>query len=56
MSILMLIIGLLVGFGLKLGFDEYHHFIEREKQQIEKMEEVLIKWEAIKLDQNQNVK
>jgi len=50
MNIFFLIIGIAIGFGLKLGADQYFIFKKREKEQIDRMENILAKWTAIEIN------
>lgn len=45
----MFILGLILGFLLKLGFDEYHYYLENQKKVTENMENILTKFRAIEL-------
>ena len=49
MSILMLLLGIILGFVLKLGMDEYHKFKNEQEKTKEKMEEVLTRWKAMEI-------
>lgn len=48
----MLIIGFLLGFFAKLGFDEYHKFKNEQEKTASKMEDVLTRFKAIEMLQN----
>jgi len=50
MNIFFLILGIVIGFGLKFGADQYFIFIKREKEQLDRMEDILAQWKAIELN------
>jgi len=47
MNIIMFLLGILCGFGGKLGFDYYHEFIKRQEKSTLAMEDILVNWKAI---------
>jgi len=49
MSIFLFILGLILGFLLKLGFDEYHYYLDNQKKVTENMEDILTRFKAIEL-------
>jgi len=49
MGIFLFVLGLIIGFGAKLGIDQYQYFIERQKKTQDEMEEVLTRFKAIEL-------
>lgn len=49
MSIFLFVLGLIVGFGAKFAFDEYHYFKNQQVATIDKMESQLVRLEAIRL-------
>lgn len=50
MSIFTFILGLIIGFGIKLGFDRYHLFRTEEEKRAREMEELLVRWKAVELN------
>jgi len=56
MNIIFFALGCLCGFGLKLGFDEYHKWQNQQKKTYLDMEDILVKFKAIEmLKKNQPV-
>jgi len=49
MSIFLFVLGLIIGFGVKLAFDQYVLFMERQKKTQEEMEDVLVRFKAIEM-------
>jgi len=49
MSIFLFILGLVLGFGLKLAFDEYHYFRKHQQESVSRMEDVLAKFKAMEI-------
>lgn len=45
----MLIIGFLLGFFAKVGFDEYHKFKTEQEKTASQMEDVLARFKAIEM-------
>lgn len=56
MSIFLFILGLIIGFGCKLGADEYHKYLQNQEQTKKEMEDVLIKFKALELNKTINQK
>jgi len=52
MAIFTFCLGLLIGFLLKLGFDEYHYFRDNQAKSTSKMEDVLAKFKAMEILEN----
>lgn len=47
MSILMLILGFILGLGAKFGLDEYHRFRKEQEKTMLDMENILTNFKAI---------
>lgn len=52
MNILCLIIGVLLGWGLKYAFDFYHDFKTIEEKRASELDDVLTRFKAIELNKN----
>lgn len=49
MSIFLFVLGLAIGFGVKLAFDQYLYFIKKQEKTQEEMEDILVKFKAIEI-------
>lgn len=49
MSIFTFVLGLIIGFFIKLGMDFYHQFKNEQEKTAIKMEEVLTKFKAMEM-------
>lgn len=47
MTILMLILGIILGLGIKFGLDEYHKFKNEQEKTMLDMERILTNFKAI---------
>ncbi len=47
MSIFLFILGLVIGFGAKLGIDMYGEWQSQQKKTYLDMEKILVEWKAI---------
>lgn len=47
MTILMLILGIILGLGIKFGLDEYHSFKKEQEKTMIDMENILTNFKAI---------
>lgn len=50
MTIFLFIVGLILGWFLKFGFDKYHDFKTIEETRASRMEDLLVKFKAIELN------
>lgn len=49
MSIFLFILGIVIGFGFKLGFDEYYKFKKEQEKTASQMEDVLARFKALEM-------
>lgn len=47
MSIFLFVLGIVIGFFVKLAFDQYHLWQNQQKKTYTDMEQILINWKAI---------
>lgn len=55
MSIFTFVLGLIIGFFIKLGMDFYHQFRNEQEKTAIKMEEVLTKFKAMEMIKEKEV-
>lgn len=49
MAIFTFILGAIIGFGVKEGFDRYHLFRTEEEKRAREIEELLVRWKAVEI-------
>lgn len=56
MSIFLFVLGLVLGFGLKIGFDQYHYFRLNQEATTKELNNILVNFKALEKNKDVSLK